>query len=439
MRLGHATSFIPLPTGETHWFEQASLRLNEFCPAGAFPVRCTVTEIRDDALACEIDCLFLPESSVSRTLPSILRFRRRRPERTNHFNTVLLIPTGTDCAIGGHAGDATPVARLLARSCDTLILHPNVVNASDINEQPENALYVEGSQICQLLRGTIRLRRVRSNRILVVTEPREEGRWPIDQVINTTNAARATLGINCSRVIVLRMPVTMKMSVSPSGRATGEIFGLEYLLDVLTRERSAYDAVALSTKITPSTDSKEIHLRYFRGESPNPWGGIEAALTHAISTTLDIPSAHAPTLSDLNLRTTPFGVVEPRKAAEVISTSYFFSVLKGLHRAPNIVQDETGFYEPSTLTAEDISCLVVPNGILGIPVLAALAQDITVIVVRENRTMFSNDISRLPFKPGKLWIVDNYLEAAGLMQALAGGVHPSSARRPLPLADVIEL
>ncbi|MCZ6820872.1 MAG: DUF3326 domain-containing protein, partial [Calditrichaeota bacterium] len=40
---------------------------------------------------------------------------------------------------------------LLASCCDQLITHPNVVNASDINELPANAHYVEGSVLCRLL------------------------------------------------------------------------------------------------------------------------------------------------------------------------------------------------------------------------------------------------------------------------------------------------
>ena len=58
------------------------------------------------------------------------------------LNVVMLVPTGIGCEIGGHAGDAGPAARLLATVCDRLILHPNVVNGSDLNEMPENALYV---------------------------------------------------------------------------------------------------------------------------------------------------------------------------------------------------------------------------------------------------------------------------------------------------------
>lgn len=56
---------------------------------------------------------------------------------------VFIVPTGIGCEIGGHAGDATPAARLTAACCDKLIVHPNVVNASDINEMTENMIYVE--------------------------------------------------------------------------------------------------------------------------------------------------------------------------------------------------------------------------------------------------------------------------------------------------------
>ena len=74
------------------------------------------------------------------------------------MNVVLIIPTGVGAEIGGHAGDGNPVAKLLAAVCDKLILHPNVVNASDINEMPENCLYVEGSMLDRFLREEICLK-----------------------------------------------------------------------------------------------------------------------------------------------------------------------------------------------------------------------------------------------------------------------------------------
>ena len=59
------------------------------------------------------------------------------------MNIVMIIPTGIGCEIGGHCGDGNAAARLLGACCDTLVLHPNVVNASVINEMPANSLYVD--------------------------------------------------------------------------------------------------------------------------------------------------------------------------------------------------------------------------------------------------------------------------------------------------------
>lgn len=54
------------------------------------------------------------------------------------MNIVFIVPTGIGAEIGGHAGDASPAAKLIASLCDNFVTHPNVFNASDINEMPEN-------------------------------------------------------------------------------------------------------------------------------------------------------------------------------------------------------------------------------------------------------------------------------------------------------------
>ena len=72
---------------------------------------------------------------------------------------VMIVPTGIGANIGGHSGDATSAAHLLAACCDTLILHPNVVNASDFTEQPDNSLYVEGAMLDSFLNKGTRLLR----------------------------------------------------------------------------------------------------------------------------------------------------------------------------------------------------------------------------------------------------------------------------------------
>jgi hypothetical protein len=111
----------------------------------------------------------------------------------------MLVPTGIGAAVGGHAGDASPSAALIASVCDTLITHPNVLNASDIIQVPTNALYVEGSLITQLLMGSVGLRRVRSNRLLVLVQVHEDEMFT-SAAVNSVNAARATYGLDAQIV-----------------------------------------------------------------------------------------------------------------------------------------------------------------------------------------------------------------------------------------------
>jgi len=367
---------------------------------------------------------------ISRSRPrSIFEFVPRKIEDTDEFNAVLLVPTGIGAEIGGHAGDAGPVARLLASACETLITHPNVVNASDINELPENGLYVEGSVISRLLMGTVGLKKVRSNRVLLVIDEHEDPRIA-ELSINAASAARATLGLDCPLVVKLDPPIRVRAKYSSAGRASGQVDGLERLCEVLSRHRSAYDAVALASVIRVP---ENYHLDYFQagGEMVNPWGGVEALLTHAVSLLFDVPSAHAPMFESMEIANLCVGVVDPRMSAEAISSCFLHGVLKGLHGSPRIISDATVFGRRGVLTAADVNCLVIPDGCVGLPTLAALEQGIPVIAVRENRNRMLNNLEMLPFGPGKLFMVENYLEAAGVMTALKAGVSLPSVRRPL--------
>ena len=86
---------------------------------------------------------------------------------------------------------------------------------------------------------------------------------------------------------------------------------------------------------------------------------------------------------------------------------------------------------PHVLSVEDVSCLVIPDGCLGLPTAAALEQGIPVIAVRENENLMRNDLTRLPWRAGQLHLVDNYWEAAGVMAAMRSGIDPGAVRRPI--------
>jgi hypothetical protein len=396
------------------------------------PVRFVVTRTDEKGYHCELGIISgYDNRGISHD--SIFQFRKRELENTSQFNALLLIPTGIGAEIGGHSGDAGPVARLIAQSCDNLITHPNVVNASDINELPDNGLYVEGSIITRLIMGTIGLQKVRSNRVMLIIDKHEDKLFH-ESAINAASAARAAMGLNCPVTVVMEDKIAMRSLYSSSGRAIGRIDNFDHICEVLDNNKASYDAVAISTIIKVP---QNFHVDYYLQDVINPWGGVEAMLTHTISLLYNIPSAHSPMLETREILDLDLGVIDPRKSAEIVSVTFLHSVLKGLHRSPRVLENPPLNGQSNLITASNISCLIIPDGCIGLPTLAALEQGIPVIAVRENKNRMKNRLEDLPFESGKLLFVDNYLEAVGVMNALRGGVSVESVRRPLQHTEVV--
>lgn len=393
------------------------------------PIRFVITRTSNKDFFCEAGILYGKNIHPFLLQESIFKFNKRKNENTEQFNTVLIIPTGIGAEIGGHSGDGNTIARLISASCDNLITHPNVVNASDINEMTENTLYVEGSIITRLLMGEIGLQKVRSNKILMLMDKHEDQLFN-NEIINSVSSARITLGINCE---VLRLDNTIKSisKYSSSGRAVGKIEYLERLFNIIMQYNGNYDAIGLSTFIDVPD---HFHREYFENKDMiNPWGGIEAMITHSISMAFNIPCAHSPMMVSREIMDLEVGVVDPRKAPETASVTYLHSVLKGLHKSPKIVNEDKG------INVEHISCLIQPYGCLGLPTLAALEQEIPVIAVKENKNRMKNRLEELPFAEGKLFIVENYLEAVGVMNAIKMGISIDTVRRPIEYTKLLNL
>ena len=426
---------IPKRCGHTGLLQHLAKAVQDQMPEDSVPVRIAVTKADTDEYVLELGTLSgLAESSFYPTC-SIFDSARRQYEHTDQFNAVLVIPTGIGAELGGHSGDAGPVARLVAQACDTLITHPNVVNASDINELPRNGLYVEGSVISRFLLGNVGLGRVRSNRVLMVMDEHEYAFFH-EAAINSVSAARAALGMDCPLVIKMKDKLLMRSLYSRSGRAAGSIEFLERLCEILYRYRDQYDAVALSSVIQLPSHFHSDYFRDDRYDMVNPWGGVEAMLTHAVSMLFNVPSAHSPMMSSKEILDLDVCIVYPRKSAETVSTTYLHCILKGLHRSPRLIPNAPLHGSPGLLTVADVSCLIIPDGCIGLPTLAALEQNIPVIAVR-NKNCLGHSLSELPFGRGQLVTVDNYLEAVGVMTALRSGVALDSVRRPMPSTRVI--
>ena len=401
------------------WFAQAILKQ---LAIHELPIRFAITSSFDNNYYCEVDIITENPTEKYIQKQSIFNFCRRRYANEDKFNAVLIIPTGIGAEIGGSCGDGNPVARLIASACDTLITHPNVVNASDINEMPENTLYVEGSILSRLMMGQIGLQRVRSNKIAMLMDKHPDKLFN-DEIVNAVSAARATLGIDCD-VIEMEDIIASTFAYSKGGTAAGKIENLERLMHIIAKIKPNYDAIGLSTFIKIPD---KLHKKYFvDGEHMvNPWGGIEAMLTHSVAGSFDLPAAHAPMMTSREVMDMEVGVVDPVKAAETSSTTYLHCVLKGLHKSPRVVSRGKG------LNVEDVDCLIIPDKCIGLPTLAAMEHSIPVIAVRDNKNIMCNNLANLPFKKNKLFIVDNYLEAVGIMHALKAGITPDAVRRPL--------
>ena len=312
------------------------------------------------------------------------------------MNTVFIVPTGIGAAIGGDAGDATPAFKLIASVSDIAITHPNVVNASDINEMPDNTWYVEGSILDRFLEGEIKLKKPHSNKILLVVNK------PIrSETINAMNAAKHTIGCDIE-YIELETELKMIATMSADG-SSGEVYGWEELVNQV--QRYEFDALAIATKIDVE---KEVALKYLRNGGINPWGGVEAVGSKLIANAVNKPVAHAP-IENEDIELATFNeVVKPTIAAEAISQCYIHCVFKGLHKAPRI--SKTG------LSVDDIDCLVSPYSCYGRPHKACEKAGIRIITVKENTTC-------LDVEPKKHDWVDNYFEAAGYIQSLKEGIN----------------
>jgi len=312
------------------------------------------------------------------------------------MNVVMIIPTGIGCEIGGHAGDATPGARLLGSVCDKLILHPNVVNASDINEMPTNALYVEGSMLDRFLQGHIELREVKSNRILVAVNS------PVrSETINAVSASRATLGIDV-RIVELKKPLEMHGWIYPGGQAAGKVMGTINLLEQLSDYD--YDALAIASLVQVD---RAVARKYWEEGGVNPWGGVEAIVSKMIANQINKPVAHAPIESEEAKEDFMHGnydfVCDPRIAPEIISQCFLHCVLKGLHKAPRVGKG---------LNVEDVDVMVSPE-CWGPPHDACWENNIPIVIVKENKTIYSNPFE-IPSSRGG-FVVENYYEAAGII------------------------
>jgi hypothetical protein len=425
----HRPITIPRPAASLTWPVVAEA-LAPHCGAGEVPLRLALVDQRADRLTFEVT--LVERLTAPEVWGPLWRFHRRARERTRRFVAVHVIPTGVRAEIGGFAGDGTPAANLLASACDHLLTHPNAVTASDLYCARDNVLYVEGNLLSRFLLGQLHLVPGQVRRIGVLVD-RPASDDLLHNVLNAVHAARSVGGLRVDPVWVSEVALRARVFYGESGRALGEIDALDRLLDIARRAEGLVDALAITSAIEVSP---ALRRDYYAGKPiANPWGGVEATLTHAVTSVAGLPAAHAPMLTSW-ADTRVDGPVDPRDAAEVISTSYLLAVLRGLANAPTPIAADRPWSAAAVerLTLEDVGAIVLPAGAMGgIPAFAALAQGIPIIAVTENRTLSPitlPDIVRADLAP-EVYVAANYVEAAGLLLMLRERIGHDTLRRPL--------
>ena len=71
-----------------------------------------------------------------------------------------------------------------------------------------------------------------------------------------------------------------------------------------------------------------LHTLKSEGAMLNPWGGVEAMLTHSISHLYNLPSAHSPMFESEEIANMDPGLVDSRMAAEAVSLTFFTMYIK---------------------------------------------------------------------------------------------------------------
>jgi hypothetical protein len=413
---------------EGPWLTALSRGLAAALAPGSYPLRLAIVDASAADVAVEATVVqFTGDDRHAARLRNVEVLQpRRRALPARPFVAVQVIPTGVRCEFGGFAGDAGPVTNLLAASVDLLVTHPNAVNASDLNEMAGNVLYVEGKSLDDYLLGHVGLVPGHANRIGTLVDP--GGAAHLDEVINTLNAARAVAGIDCALHTVLPHTPGVEIAWSAAGCAVGTVRNPGLILDgvelLLEHGAQAIGGVSVIHGVTSAA-----FAHHLDGKLPNPSGGVEAIVTHLISKLFRLPTAHAPLPYYQGLKGKDMR--NPRAAAEFISTPHYFSVLKGLARAPRLVElERLDQVAAPILSVNNVHAVVMPASCLGgIPALASEFHGIPLIAVRENATVLNVTNAKLAM--ANVIEVETYLEAAGVLLALKQGISVESLRRPL--------
>jgi hypothetical protein len=335
--------------------------------------------------------------------------------------TLMVLPTGIGCEVGGYAGDAVPAARLLAAASGCLVTHPNVMNGASLYWSDGRIHYVEGSSLDRFAAGELALEPVRRQRIGLLLDAGIEEELRLRH-LQVADGCRASLGLTVGPVVTTRAPLGVSLSQGQSGASWGCLERPDLLLEAGERLRDAgATAIAVVARFPDDPDSEAL-TAYRQGGGVDALAGAEAVISHLLSRHLNLPCAHAPALSPLELDPQ----LDPRAAGEELGYTFLPCVLLGLSRAPSLQPLDRA--SPSAIRPDQIGAVVAPAGALGGAAVLACAERGVPVIAVENPCVLQVTAEALGLEA---IVVSSYSEAAGVVLALREGLDPDALRRPL--------
>lgn len=306
----------------------------------------------------------------------------------NKQTAAFVVPTGVGAAVGGFAGDASGWARKFAKEFN-LIVNPNVVNAACFSGITENMLYTEGYALTKFFKGEINLKPANDNKIGIIFDcaiPQNV----LNVHINTVNAVKTVYGVDVCAIEITDSPCGVEFFNTQSGISSGRLNNPETLLRA-GKKLLAKGAQAIAVVVL--FDDPDESDGYADGEAVDIVGGVEAVISHYLSSELMVPVAHAPAFCENEISEK---IVDPRASAEYITSTFLPCILLGLAHAPEILPENT---EGINISA--VSALVMPYNCLGSSIVFdAIKNNVKVCAVKENSTVLNIDKEALNLQNG---------------------------------------
>ncbi len=289
----------------------------------------------------------------------------------------MIVPTGIGASIGGFAGDASFWARKFSEYFN-VIVNPNVVNAACFSGIKENMLYCEGRTFDKFMKGEISLKPSKNNKIGVIFD-KGISRGIINVHINTVNAVKTVYGIDVIGYEISKEQAGVEFFNTKEGISSGRVQNPETLLEAGKKliERGAQTLAVVCKFDEPPEDN------YINGNDVDIVGGVEAIISHYLTSKLLVPVVHAPAFENIEITKE---LVSEKVAAEYITPTFLPCLLLGLNNAPLIFEGKREEY----INKDLLKGLIMPFNSLGSPcVLDGIKAKIPVFAVEENKTILN--------------------------------------------------